>query len=125
MNDRPAKTAVEGSYEMVEVGRGARVAQGENISWIEGVASLPDGKTLTHEFTALLDRIAQDASLDEDTRVLAQDRTKALAGSLAKVKGSPGVLCRALLDAKSWFGRAASWAGSAVDYMLKSAALLS
>lgn len=110
------------SYRIGDVGAGARVAQGENISWVEGVASLPDGESLAQQFTALLERIAQDASLDEDTRALAQDKTKAVAEGLAKVEESPGIFRRALLDAKSWFGGAASWVGNALGDILKSEA---
>ena len=105
MPDEP-KPAAERSYQMGNIGAGARVAQGENISWVEGMASLPDGESLTRQFDALLKRIAADASLDEDTRTLAQDKTKAVAEGITKVQESPGTLRRALLDAKSWFGSA-------------------
>jgi hypothetical protein len=121
MPDEP-KAIAERSYQMGDVGAGARVAQGENISWVEGVASLPGGESLAQQFTALLERIAQDASLDEDTRELAQDKTKAIAEGLAKAEESPGILRRALLDAKSWFGSAASWVGNALGDILKSEA---
>jgi hypothetical protein len=121
MPDEP-KPAAGRSYQMGDVGAGARVAQGENISWVEGVASLPGGESLAQQFTALLERIAQDASLDEDTRALAQNKTKAVAEGLAKVEKSPGMLRLALLDAKSWFGSAASWVGNALSDILKSEA---
>ena len=91
------KPAAGRSYQMGDIGAGARVAQGEHISWVEGVAGLPSGESLAQQFTALLERIAQDASLDEDTRALAQDKTKAVAEGLAKVEQSPGILRRALL----------------------------
>ena len=110
------------SYHMGNVGAGARVAQGENISWVEGVAGLPGGESLAQQFTALLERIDQDKSLDEDTRALAQDKTKAVAEGLAKAKELPGMLRRALLDANSWFGSTASWVGSALGDILKSEA---
>jgi hypothetical protein len=116
------KPAAARSYQMGDVGAGARVAQGEHISWVEGIAGLPDGKSLTQQFDALLERIAQDGSLDEDTRALAQDKTKAVAEGLAKVEESPGILRRALLDAKSWFGSTASWVGNALGDILKSEA---
>src|SRR3954447_10432282 len=74
MPDEP-KPVAQRSYEMGNVGAGARVAQGENISWVEGVASLPGGESLTGQFDSLLKRIAEDASLDEDTRALAQEKT--------------------------------------------------
>jgi hypothetical protein len=110
------------SYQIGNVSAGARVAQGENISWVEGVTGLPGGEALAQQFSALLERIAQDTSLDEDTRVLAQDKTKAVAEGLATIEESPGILRRALLDAKSWFGSAASWAGNALRDILKSEA---
>jgi hypothetical protein len=116
------KPVAERSYEMGDVGAGARVAQGEHISWVEGIAGPPDGASLTQQFDALLERIAQDGSLDEDTRALAQDKTKAVAEGLAKVEESPGILRRALLDAKSWFGSTTSWVGNALGDILKSEA---
>lgn len=118
MPDEP-KTAAGRSYQMGNVGAGARVAQGENISWIEGIASLPEGESLARQFEALLKRIAEDASLDEDTRELARDKTKAVAEGIAKIQESPGLLRRALLDAKSWFGTTASWVGGALGDVLK------
>ena len=121
MPDEP-KPDAQRSYQMGNVGAGARVAQGENISWLEGVASLPDGESLTRQFDALLKRIAADGSLDEDTRALAQGKTKAVAEGMAKVQESPTALRRALLDAKSWFGVTASWVGSALGDILKSEA---
>jgi hypothetical protein len=121
MPDEP-KPGAGRSYQMGDVGAGARVAQGENISWVEGVASLPGGESLAQQFTALLERIAQDASLDEDARALAQNKTKAVAEGLIQVEKSPSILRLALLDAKSWFGRAASWVGTALGDILKSEA---
>ena len=40
MSDEP-KPSAERSYIMGNVGAGARAAQGENISWVEGIAGLP------------------------------------------------------------------------------------
>ena len=116
------KPAAGRSYQIGDVGAGARVAQGENISWVEGVAGLPDGASLARQFAALLERIAKDASFDEDTRALAQDKTKAVAEGLAKAGELPGILRRALVDAKSWFGDAASWVGAGLGDILKSEA---
>jgi hypothetical protein len=121
MPDDP-KPAAQRSYEMGNVGAGARVAQGENISWVEGAASLPGGESLIRQFDALLKRIAEDTSLDEDTRALAQEKTKAIAEGIANVHESPTALRRALLDAKSWFGATASWVGGALGDILKSEA---
>src|ERR1700686_5159686 len=96
------KPAAERSYQIGNVAAGARVAQGENISWHEGIAALPGGESLTQQFTALLERINQDASLDEDSRILANDKTKAVAEGLSKIKESPSIFRRALLDAKAF-----------------------
>jgi len=87
---------------------------------VEGVASLPGGESLTRQFDSLLKRIAADTALDEDTRALAQDKTKAVAEGIAKVQESPTALRRALLDAKSLFGMTASWVGGALGNILKS-----
>jgi hypothetical protein len=121
MPDEP-KPGAERSYQIGNVGPGARVAQGENISWVEGIAGLPGGKSLTWQFDALLKRIGEDASLDDDTRALAQDKIKAVAEGIANVHESPSILRRALLDAKSWFGTTASWVGSALADIVKSEA---
>jgi len=110
------------SYQIGDVGAGARIAQGEKISWVEGVSGLPDGEALKQQFDALLERIAKDSSLDEDTRELARAKTEAIAEGLVVAQASPGVLRRALLDAKSWFSGAASWVGHAVGDILKSEA---
>ena len=87
-----SKPVAERSYRMGDVGAGARVAQSENISWLEGVAGLPDGPALAQQFTALVERIAKDTSLNEDTRELAKAKTEAVAEGLAKTKESPGAL---------------------------------
>jgi hypothetical protein len=114
------KPAWSRSYQIGNVGASARVAQGENISWVEGVARLPDGESLARQFAALLNRIDEDLSLDEDTRALAQDKTKAIVEGLTMAQESPTMLRRALLDAKSWFGGRASWVGGALMDILKS-----
>jgi hypothetical protein len=121
MSDEP-KPAAARTYHMGDVGAGARVAQGENISWVEGISSLPEGDSLARQFAALLERIAADTSLDEDTRELAQDKTKAVAEGLAKAQEQPGALRRALLDAKSRFAGSASWIGHALGDIIKSEA---
>jgi len=121
MSDGP-KPVAERSYRIGDVGAGARVAQGENISWIEGIAGMPGGGSLAQQFTALLDRIVQDRSLDEDTRALAQDKTKTVAEGLSRAQEKPGRFRRAVLDAKSWFGGTASWVGSALGDIPKSEA---
>jgi hypothetical protein len=122
MPEEPKPAAGRNYQRIGNVGAGARVAQGKDISWVEGIASLPDGKSLVRQFAALLEHIDQDASLDEDTRALAQEKTKAVAEGLTKVQESPGMLRRALLDAKSWFSSTASWVGNALGDILKSEA---
>ena len=110
------------SYQMGNVGTSARVAQGENISWVEGVASLPDGVSLARQFHTLLKRIAEDQSLDEDTRTLAQDKTKAVAEGVANAQRTPSKLRVALIDAKSWFSNTALWVAGGIGDILKSEA---
>jgi hypothetical protein len=122
MSDEPKPTAGRSYYHIGDVGPGARVAQGENISWVEGLVGLPSGESLIQQFSALLERIAHDPSLDEDTRKLAQDKAKAVAEGLAKVPESPGVLRRALIDARFFFGSTAHWVGTALGDILKSEA---
>lgn len=116
------KPAPERSYRIGDVGAGARVAQGENISWAEGVNSLPDGQSLVTQFNVLLMRIAEDPALGADTRALAEEKTMAVADGLARINELPGKLRRALLDGKSWFGGAATWVGGALGDILKSEA---
>jgi hypothetical protein len=116
------KPMAKRSYHIGDVGAGARVAQGEHISWQEGVAALPAGESLAQQFNALLKRIEQDTSLDEDTRALAQNKTKAVAEGLSESQKSPSKLRLALLDAKAFFGSSLSWAGKALGDILKSEA---
>lgn len=110
------------SYTIGDVGAGARVAQGENISWVEGIAALPEGETLAKQFAAVLEQIDKDASLDDDARTLARDKTALVAEGLAKVQESPGLLRRALIDAKAYFGASALWVGKALGDIIKSEA---
>jgi hypothetical protein len=70
----------------------------------------------------LLERIAKDSSLDEDTRDPARTKTEAIAKGLAAAQASPGLLRRALLDAKSWFSGTASWVSHELGDILKSEA---
>jgi len=76
------------SYKMGDVGDNARVAQGENISWVEGVATLPDGEWLKAQFDSLLKRISEDSSLDDDTRELARAKTEAVAEGIVSAQKS-------------------------------------
>lgn len=114
------KPAAGRSYQIGDVGAGARVVQGGNISWHESIVALPQGDSLAQQFKALIERISDDCSLDEDTRMLAQDKTKAIAEALPEIATSPGKFRLALLDAKAFFGDALSWAGQALGDILKS-----
>jgi len=69
------------------------------------VTSLPNGEALAQQFAALLKRIADDNSLDEDDRTLAEQKTKAVAEGLAEAHKSPDKLRMALKDAKAWLWR--------------------
>jgi hypothetical protein len=109
-------------YQMGNVGAGARVAQGENISWVEGVSALPDGDSLKRQFSDLLERIASDKSLDDDSRTLAEQKATAVAEGLAKAKDDPGPLRQALIDAKLWFGSTAKWVGNSLGDILRTEA---
>lgn len=119
MPDEPSSAAGY-TNQMGNVGAYARVAQGKNISWIEGTTSLPGGEPLAQQFRVLLDRITKDELLDEDTRALAQDKTRAVAEGLAKAQQDPGSLRRALLDASSWFRSTTTWVGKALADILRS-----
>jgi hypothetical protein len=85
----------------------------------EGISGLPEGASLKRQFSVLLERIAKDGLLDEDTRALAEQKTEAIAEGLGKVMDDPGPLRRALIDAKSWFVSAAKWVGKSVGDILK------
>jgi hypothetical protein len=110
------------SYHMGNVGAGARAIQGDHNTWYEGVAALPEGDSLAQQFNALLERISQDASIDDDTRALANEKTAAVAAGLSNLQESPSKFRRALLDAKAFFGGTLSWAGKALEDILKSEA---
>ena len=121
MSDKP-KPGVERGYYVREFGARARVAKGGNISWVKGVAGLPGRPARRQQFAALLERIAEVTSLDEDTRELAKEKTWAMAKDAVKAQGSPGALRCPMLDAKSWFCGAASWIGQALGDILESEA---
>jgi hypothetical protein len=114
------KLKLSQNYTMGNVGAGARVAQGSHISWVEGISGLQDGQLLARKFTELLERIELDDSLDQDDRLVAQEKTKAIADALSNVLEEPAKLRLALKDAKSWFGVTATWAGKAIGDILSS-----
>jgi len=99
------------SYVMGDVGAGARVQQGQNLQWVEAAfADTPDGATLEVQFAALVQQLLAQKDLDEDTRALALDKTKAVAEGLAQAQDSPSGLRRALVDAKGFLSGSAGWA---------------
>jgi hypothetical protein len=74
MPNEPIRGAVR-RYRMGDVDAGARVAQGENISWVEGIAGLPDGPALASQFAALLERPGRKARLLRGTSAGRGDST--------------------------------------------------
>src|SRR5262245_66465698 len=97
-----ADTAGSGrTYHIGAVGAGARVQQGERLTWIETqTAALPGGDELARQFTALLKRIADAPGLDDDTRALAQEKTDAIVKGRAEAKQARARLRHAVVDAK-------------------------
>jgi hypothetical protein len=108
------------SYHIGDVGAGARVAQGENISWQEGISALPDGKLLQEQFATLLVRIAEADGLDDDTRDLAREKIDMVATALEQVGSQPARLRRALADAKVFLTASAEWVWDGLRSVLTS-----
>ncbi|HLO18067.1 MAG TPA: hypothetical protein VK206_24765 [Anaerolineales bacterium] len=108
------------SYKIGNVGAGARVAQGENISWVESPSSAPEMQELFKQFNALLEKIATDPNMDDDTKAVTVEKTKAVANSLAKAQEEPNKLKIALMDAKGWLTTTAGWAWDGLNTILKS-----
>jgi hypothetical protein len=121
MSDNPNPTPSD-SFWIGNVGAGAHVAQGKNISWVEGLSGLPLGDTLVRQFAELQEKIDNDPGLDDDARALTKLKATAIAEGLAKAKESPNMLRSALMDAKSWFASTASWVGTSIGEILKSEA---
>jgi hypothetical protein len=111
------------TYMMGDVGQGARVAQGENISWVEGMTTLPEGEIIAQMFKELLSQIVEDKSLDEDTREISTVKVQAIAEGFVKAQEDPTSLRRALKEAKAWFGTSATWVGERIGNILKSEAV--
>jgi len=110
------------SYHIGDVGAGARVAQGEHITWTEGFAGDAQGETIIRQFTELIARIDNATDLDEDERALAREKTEAVADGLANVQREPSLLRRALRDAKSFLTSSASWVWEGLTQILTSEA---
>jgi hypothetical protein len=104
-DSKPTNEIPSGSkiYTIGDVGAGAQIAQGEYIQQVKNVlAGVPGSDVLEQQFTKLMERIAQAPDLDDETRDLALEKTKAVAEGLASAKESPSRLSRALRDAKGF-----------------------
>jgi len=69
-----------------------------------------------------MERIAQTPNVDEETRDLALEKTKAVAEGLANAKESPNGLSRALRDAKAFLTSSIKGAWEGLCEILKSEA---
>lgn len=108
------------SYHIGDVGTGARVAQGDNISWVEGINALPEGAQITDQFKQILDSIEADSTLDDDNKELARNKVEAIADALANIENNPAALRVALKDGKTFFSSVASGLGKAIASLLSS-----
>jgi hypothetical protein len=108
------------SYQIGDVGAGARVAQGEHITWTEGFAGNPQSEELKRQFTDLLTRIDNTTDLNEDERALVKEKTEAVADGLANAQREPTRLRRALLDAKGFLTSSARWVWDGLNHILAS-----
>jgi hypothetical protein len=106
-----------------DIGAGAQVAQGEHIQQVKNtLAGLPDSDILEQQFDKLMNQIAQAPGLDDETRDLALEKTKAVAEGLANAKESPNGLSRALRDAKGFLTSSVKGAWEGLCEILKSEA---
>jgi hypothetical protein len=111
------------SYQIGNVGAGARVQQGEHQTMIgDTLAALPDGDVLAQRFDSLIGRLREAPDIDEDARELAVEKTEAVAQGLATAQEEPGKLRRALLDAKQFLSGAVGWAWEELSGILESEA---
>jgi hypothetical protein len=92
-----------------DIGPGARVAIGENITWSEGLAAHPGGDLLTQQLAALLEQIRSAKDLPEADRSLAHAKTQAVADALPVARREPDRLHAALLDAQVFLQVRAAW----------------
>jgi hypothetical protein len=109
-------------YTMGNIGAGARVVQGDQNTWIEAVQGAPGGQELQRQLEELLARIAKAPDLDEDSRQLATEKTRAVADALAQAGQSPDGLRRALRDARVFLTSTAGWAWEGLRKALSSEA---
>jgi hypothetical protein len=105
----PAVPAGGKNIQVGNIGAGARVAIGENISWIEGLARRPGGDELTRQLVALLEQIRGAEDLPEADRSLAHVKTRAVADALPAAQSDPQRFHTALLDAQVFLQARAAW----------------
>jgi hypothetical protein len=129
MSSRPENETEAGStpgaaesYHIGDVGAGARVMQGKNQQMLEIGASRAAEESLVQRLTTLSQRIAADPGLDEDTRDLAVEKTRAVAEQLARAGESPQQFRRALKDAHGWLSDKVGWAWEEMRGILSSEA---
>jgi hypothetical protein len=111
------------SYHIGDVGANARVAQGENIQWIEAPANMPELQEVVRQFNLLVEKISADPNLDEDTKTLTVEKTKAVAQAVTRANEEPNKLKIALQDAKGWMIATASYTWDGLNTILKSEAV--
>jgi hypothetical protein len=116
------KRTYEKTYVMGDIGSGARVQQGEHLSWVEGIfaGDSADERLLRHEFMGLRERITTDPQMDEATREVSIAKAKEVAEALSQAHKEPGRLRRALMDAKAWFQSSAGWAWESLSEIMAS-----
>jgi len=106
---RPAPPVGGDSFQVGDIGAGARVAIGKNITWSEGLAGYPGGDALAQQLAALLDQIRVTKDLPEADRSLVQAKTQAVADALPVAQREPQRLHAALLDAQVFLQARAAW----------------
>jgi hypothetical protein len=124
-DNKPTNNIPLGSkiYTMGNVGAGAQVAQGEHIQQtVNSLSGVAESEELKQQFAALMQQISQRADLDEETRDMALEKTKAVAQGLASAKESPTGLSRALRDAKAFLTSSVKGAWEGLSDILKSEA---
>src|SRR4051794_39155378 len=99
------------SYHIGNVGAGARIQQGEYLSWTESTfGGVPGGDELRARFEDLASRLVASPDLDEASTELALEKTQALAEGLEAAPSDPAKLQRSVLDANGWLRGTAAWA---------------
>jgi hypothetical protein len=111
------------TYTMGNVGAGAMAVQGDENQVIGNrLAALPDGAEIEKLFASLFEHL-EKAELDDVTRDMAVEKTRAVAVGLTEASSDPGKLHRALLDAKAFLGSAVGWAWKELSAIIESDAV--